>query len=300
MDMKKNFQIAIKELVGEGSPTGKNGKKTEDVPKTPESVSTLVEKLKLLVEKLKLERSGQAATQKATVDAPTPRVATVHMPEPAKEPEKADTVTKEPEPVKETKTYKEIQEELTKANKEILEPAKPAIYDYNASDSSEKEMMIIPKGTSIHGNITTDGGMKVHGNVTGDINSLGKVSVWGEVNGNIVGQQVEMISSRMKGNINAVDSVIVSIDTKVVGDINANTLRSEGKLKGNVVVKNGAEFSSNAVLLGNLTSAEILIEKGAVIRGEIKVILDDGVGEELESNDRKDIEKQDILDDFED
>lgn len=293
MDMKKNFQIAIKELVGERSPAGKNGKKTGDVPKAPESVSTLVEKLKL-------GRRAQAATQKATVDAPAPRVATVHTPEPVKELEKSDTATKQPEQVKETKTYKEIQEELTKVNMEILQPAKPAIYDYNAPDPTEKEIMIIPKGTSIHGNITTDGGMKVRGNVTGDINSLGKVSVWGEVNGNIVGQQVEMISSRMKGNINAVDSVIVSIDTKIVGDINANTLRSEGKLEGNVVVKNGAELSSNAVLLGNLTSAEILIEKGAVIRGEIKVILDDGVGEELESNDRKDIERDDILDDFED
>ncbi|MDD2217850.1 MAG: polymer-forming cytoskeletal protein [Eubacteriales bacterium] len=289
MDMKKNFQIAIKELVGEGSQAGKNGKKAEDAPKAPESVSNLVEKLKK-------ERSAQAATQKDTIEAPTPRVATVTK----QEPEKTYMSKQQPQPEKETKTYKEIQEELTKSNNEIIEPVKTAIYDYNASDSSENEIMVIPKGTSIHGNITTDGNMKIHGNVTGDINSLGKVSVWGEVNGNIVGQQVEMISSRMKGNINAVDSVIISIDTKLVGDISANTLRAEGKLKGNVVVKNGAELSSNAILLGNLTSSEILIEKGAVIRGEIKVILDDGVGEELESNDRKEIERQGLLDEFED
>lgn len=285
MDMKKNFQIAIKELVGDGAPAGKNGKKVEEAPKAPESVSSLVEKLKA-------ERSAQAAAKPKTNAEPA-------APAPVSETPKAEDSAEKVQPT-ETKSYKEIQEELTKADQKNPEPVTPAVHEYNSNDASEKEMMIIPKGTSIHGNITTDGGMKIHGNVTGDINALGKVSVWGEVNGNIVGQQVEMISSRMKGNINAVDSVIVSLDTRVVGDITANTLRSEGKLKGNVVVKNGAELSSNAVLLGNLTSAEILIEKGAVIRGEIKVILDDGVGEQLEGEDKRDSERDNILDDFDD
>lgn len=272
MDMKKNFQIAIKELVGEGSPA-KNGKteKTDETPKPDTGQSA--------IERLKAEKARQAEVKAEPKE------------EPKADPKAEAKAEPKEEPKEEPKTYKEIQESSTKAYIDLQSKLTPVAQSavaspagtgtpYNDfSEREDKEMTIISEGTSIQGNITTNGGIKVYGSVAGDINSQGKVCVYGEVHGDISGERVEMLSCRMQGNISALDSVIVSQETKIVGDITANTLRSEGKLKGNVVVQNGAELSSNAVLLGNLTSAEILIEKGAVIRGEIKVVIDNGADE---------------------
>ena len=291
MDMKKNFQIAIKELVGDGSSPAKS-EKPEKIGETPKPQAG-----QSAIERLKAEKARQAEPHSE------PKV------EPKVEPKAEPKAEAKAEPT-EAKSYKEIQEMSTKRYMNFQEKPAPeniapvvapqaktgTPYD-NFSEREDKNMTIISEGTSIQGNITTNAGIKIHGSVVGDISSQGKVCVYGEVHGDVSGERVELVSCRMQGNISALDSVIVSQDSKVVGDITANTLRAEGKLKGNVVVQNGAELSANAVLLGNLTSAEILIEKGAVIRGEIKVVIDNGA-EDLDTEEEKTSKKEASLDDF--
>ncbi len=294
MDMKKNFQIAIKELVGEVSPAkNEKAEKPAEAPK-PETGQSAIERLRA-------EKARQTELKAKTKEVPKAEA----------NPEPKEALRSEAK--EEPKTYKEIQEASAKAYRDfqsqpvqpVTEPLAQAILTPNAigtpyndfSEREDKDMTIISEGTSIQGNITTDGGIKIYGNVAGDIKSQGKVCVYGEVHGDISGERVELLSCRMQGNISALDSVIVSQETKIVGDVTANTLRSEGKLKGNVVVQNGAELSSNAVLLGNLTSAEILIEKGAVIRGEIKVVMNSDT-EELGTEEGAVTAKTASLDDF--
>lgn len=61
----------------------------------------------------------------------------------------------------------------------------------------------------------------------------------------------------------------------VVGDTTANNILMDGKQKGNMQIENMADFQSNALLKGNVTTGRLSISEGAKLRGAIQVKIDD-------------------------
>ncbi len=69
---------------------------------------------------------------------------------------------------------------------------------------------------------------------------------------------------------------------KVTADINARDVVVYGTVKGNVRAKGRIEIKKDGAIIGNLTTAQIMIEDGADFKGSIEI--DRSAAEEAEKN----------------
>jgi len=74
----------------------------------------------------------------------------------------------------------------------------------------------------------------------------------------------------------------VGTTAKVTADINARDVVVYGYVKGNVRAKGRVEIKKDGSVVGNLTTAQIMIEDGADFKGSIEI--DRGTPEEAEKN----------------
>src|ERR1700687_2221981 len=74
----------------------------------------------------------------------------------------------------------------------------------------------------------------------------------------------------------------VGSKAKVMADINARDVVVYGYVKGNVRAKGRVEIKKDGSVIGNLTTAQIMIEDGADFKGSIEI--DRGEPEETEKN----------------
>jgi len=105
--------------------------------------------------------------------------------------------------------------------------------------SAPASMNQFSAGTSIQGDIQTDGDMRMDGKLTGNIQSKAKVVIGasGAVEGNVLCQN-GFIEGRVDGHIQASDMLILSKSAVVNGDISMKRL----------VVEDGARFNGRCVM----------------------------------------------------
>ncbi len=101
---------------------------------------------------------------------------------------------------------------------------------------SEDINTILGKETSFKGVLTYEGTVKIDGNV--------------------------------EGEIIAKDTLIIGEDAEINAEIKVGRLISRGKIKGNIMVKERAEFLAPAVLHGNIQTPVIVIEDGVIFEGK--------------------------------
>lgn len=101
---------------------------------------------------------------------------------------------------------------------------------------SEDINTILGKETSFKGVLTYEGTVKIDGNV--------------------------------EGEIIAKDTLIIGEDAEINAEIKVGRLISRGKIKGNITVKERAEFLAPAVLHGNIQTPVIVIEDGVIFEGK--------------------------------
>jgi|GEM_PF-2251375 len=79
------------------------------------------------------------------------------------------------------------------------------------------------------------------------------------------------ILGNFSGAIN-VDGHVVLGETGVLsGEVRATSALLSGKYEGTIFVKNVLEIASNANLVGRITSGKIIIEEGAIIKGDCNI-----------------------------
>lgn len=144
----------------------------------------------------------------------------------------------------------------------------------NMIDLNAAETTTISKGTSIVGEIKSDSNVEMMGSMQGNIETTGNVRISGKVAGNIKGDNIELVSCAIQGDILAKSSVKMDSGSITVGNITAGTVDMDGKLKGNVQVESTATIHKNALLVGNLVSTTVSVHEGARIHGEVKITLD--------------------------
>ncbi len=98
---------------------------------------------------------------------------------------------------------------------------------------------IIGKGTSITGNINSDGDIRIDGNIEGNIKATGKV---------LIGKT---------GNIK--------------GDIFCAVLDVSGKINGKINVSEILSLKADSNILGDIITQKITIEPGAILNGTCKM-----------------------------
>ncbi|MBQ9935040.1 MAG: polymer-forming cytoskeletal protein [Lachnospiraceae bacterium] len=125
----------------------------------------------------------------------------------------------------------------------------------------------ITKGTTIKGNIETDGSVDVIGSVEGNISCGGKLIVGGTIVGNITAGEVYANAAKLEGEVICDGSVKIGVGTVVVGNVNATSAVIAGAVNGDIDVHGPVIVDSTAVIMGNIKSRSVQINNGAVIEG---------------------------------
>ena len=103
------------------------------------------------------------------------------------------------------------------------------------------------------------------------------------VKGDITGTEDLMIEGLVEGQIQLDGRrLTVGPAAKVTADIIARDVVVHGYVKGNVRAKGRVEIKKDGCVIGNLTTAQIMIEDGADFKGSIEI--DRGTPEEANKN----------------
>jgi cytoskeletal protein CcmA (bactofilin family) len=104
-----------------------------------------------------------------------------------------------------------------------------------------------------------------------------------QVKGEITGTEDLQIDGAVEGLIHLDErKLTVGATAKVTADVNAHDVVVYGYLKGNVRAKGRIEIKKDGAIIGNLRTAQILIEDGADFKGSIEI--DRSATEQAEKN----------------
>jgi len=137
---------------------------------------------------------------------------------------------------------------------------------------------VIAVGVSIFGDIRAEGDVEILGKLKGNLEATGNVRILGKVLGDIKGDSVALLGCAVQGNITASASVTMDETAVLVGDLLANDLESNGKIKGNLQIARAAVFRTKAVLAGNVSAATISMSQGTRIQGSMRIDEDADTG----------------------
>jgi len=105
--------------------------------------------------------------------------------------------------------------------------------------------------------------------LTKDINTiLGKETSF---KGVLTYEGTVKIDGKVEGEIIAKDTLVIGEDAEINANIDVGRLISRGKIKGNITVKERAEFFSPAVLHGNIQTPVLVIEGGVIFEGKCEM-----------------------------
>ncbi len=138
----------------------------------------------------------------------------------------------------------------------------------------------IPSGMKVVGNIESVDRIEMMGKVEGNIATTGDVIITGTVVGDVEAASLLMQGSAVKGNITAGGNVTVERDAKIVGNIKADNLHLDGKVKGNLNIDQVSELAAGALVLGDIETGFISTSQGTRIKGNIITKQVDDYGED--------------------
>ncbi len=139
----------------------------------------------------------------------------------------------------------------------------------------ENDVTVITKGTTIEGNVSSEGSLEIKGIVTGDIECLGKLSITGKVQGESTAAEVYVNTERLEGNINSEGSIKVGLGSVIIGDIVATSGVIAGAVKGEIDINGPVVVDSTAIIVGNIKAQSVQINNGAVIEGHCSLAYSD-------------------------
>jgi cytoskeletal protein CcmA (bactofilin family) len=100
----------------------------------------------------------------------------------------------------------------------------------------------------------------------GELNTIiGKGTV---IDGSMKVQNSLRIDGKVKGNIVSTDTVIVGKEGEVIGQIQAKHVLLAGKVQGNMSASGKVVLEAQAVILGDIKSSRLMIDEGALFDGK--------------------------------
>lgn len=199
-------------------------------------------------------------------DPPAPEPAPVYTaPEPAA-PESGGIQSQDV-----TQALNELESFMNSYNSTQPSPAESQRVEYARPMEPRGDVSIIAPGTIIRGSVESDCDMELYGEVQGDITTSKDLKLKGKIQGNATGGNVELYSIRMVGNVTATGSVMLDADSEVEGDVTAESVILNGKIRGNVQVSKRLALEGSAVICGRVSADKLSVDEGAVIQGEILI-----------------------------
>ena len=140
-----------------------------------------------------------------------------------------------------------------------------ALFDEN--DLPSEEVSEIAKGTSITGNIESDGSVYVYGKLKGDITCKGKLIATDRITGTLRAREIFSNNAKIEGDIHSSGIVKIGNGSVIVGNIYATSAVIGGAVKGDIDVPGPVIIDGTAIIQGNINSRSVQINNGAVIEG---------------------------------
>lgn len=101
--------------------------------------------------------------------------------------------------------------------------------------------------------------------VTKDLNLIGHGTI---IEGRVRSQGGVRVDGRVLGDITAYEGVSVGVSGEVQGNINAKTITIGGKVRGSLSAQEKLVFLGQAVVQGDIRTAKLVIDEGAVFDGK--------------------------------
>ena len=165
----------------------------------------------------------------------------------------------------------DVSEETVVEEKIYEEPVKEtAVEDNFFSDEDDlpsDEVAEITKGTSITGNIESDGSVNLYGKIKGDIKCKGKLIVTGRISGVSHAREIFANNAKIEGDVHSTGTIKVGNGSIIVGNVYATSAVIGGAIRGDIDVHGPVIVDGTAVVQGNIKSRSVQINNGAVIEG---------------------------------
>lgn len=168
----------------------------------------------------------------------------------------------------------------------VEESLQPETYDED--DVPSDELTEITKGTTITGNISSNGSMNIYGKIIGDVSCRGKMIITGTVRGTSHAGEIFANNSKIEGDVKSEGSVKVGNGSVIIGNVYAASAVIGGAIKGDIDVHGPVIVDATAVVQGNIKSRSVQINNGAAIEGfcsqcyadvDYKALFDDTFGD---------------------
>lgn len=249
-DFKEDFSQAVNEMMP-GADLTENEEKEEElvVDTLSEEVDVKSELSKLdgLLEQVKNEEETKPEPEQPK-SAPISETKEVKQPETKTETEKTTA--------KEEKKMSDITMETKTTPNTQINPA--AVAD---------ETSVITAGTTLTGDITSDGSFDIQGTVNGNVTCNGKMVVTGTINGNSAASEFFADVAKVEGEVVSSGTVKIGAGSVIIGNISAASAVIAGAIKGDIDVQGPVVVDTSAVVMGNIKSRSVQINNGAVIEG---------------------------------
>lgn len=178
-----------------------------------------------------------------------------------------EEIDEEVEEVEVIETVAEV--EVPSEKETVIEDKSVTSDELVTSDKSVKsdESAVITKGTSIKGDIESNGSLEIVGSVTGNVTCSGKLTITGEVMGNSQASEIFADAAKVEGEVVSEGTVKIGVGSIVIGNVTATSAVIAGAIKGNIDVNGPVIVDSSAVIFGDIKSRSVQINNGAVIEG---------------------------------
>lgn len=165
-------------------------------------------------------------------------------------------------------------EDVTKMeeNKDAQLPVKP-------QDSAS----LIGEHTELTGDVSTDDDLTIYGRVKGNIKCSKRIQIYGSVEGDILCQDASVIQAEIHGNIECKETLKISQESTVEGNITTTALENGGAVRGDIHAGGHIRLSEKSQVSGDITAASISVDQGAVIQGCVMIGIQDTNGAQKEA-----------------
>ena len=266
-DFKEDFSQAVNEMMP-GADVLEREDKAEDlvVNTLGEDVDVKSELSKLdgLLEQVKSDEEPEVKTEEnpegKIVESEIPLIQTEESVESMKE-EKMETKVEEEKTIMSDTSMDTI---MNSSVKPVME-SKP-VNTVSANPIAD-ETSVITAGTTLTGDVASDGSFDIQGTINGNVTCNGKLVVTGTINGNSAASEFFADVAKIEGEIVSSGTVKIGAGSVIIGNISAASAVIAGAVKGDIDVQGPVVVDTSAVVMGNIKSRSVQINNGAVIEG---------------------------------
>jgi len=190
----------------------------------------------------------------------------------------SEKVNEETNKIIEETTIESISEDNTMKKKDVqkeMESYQPVASEQLMETVNEPivyKTTVIEKGAVVTGNLVVLGDLELFGEVKGNIECKAHVTIAGKLVGDLSCEQAHLNLGSIEGDVSIKDLVYVGEKTLIQGNITAKQATILGKVKGDCVLQKGyLHIATTGAIIGDITTGDLMVEKGAIIQGSIKI-----------------------------